>query len=445
MIGLTTFDYLLFPIYFAVVFFIFKKLRVKYKSDARLYLYFTWGFRIKIAIIIAYTFLSHFVIRGDAVDLYYGEGKNFAQIIKDNPAKINLLFTKGGAETDKLASDEEKGYLAMESNYMVVKISILFCFVSFSCFLIVNLLIGFIAFLCSWQLYLFFLDQYPKLHKEFAFATMGIPTVLFWSAGISKDTICVSLLALLTKSLYDIFIKRRKLIVSWLIVIITLYIIYQVKSYIIISYMPFFMMFLILARIKQTKNVLLRYLLGFSLPLIFISLLIFLAANSDDLLKEYSSEKVLEGISNQQKGFNAQAERTDGAFFNLGEFDGSVSGLAAMAPKALIATFFRPFIWESRNLIMLLSSLEAVVMLIFTLSLFLKSRGFLIFFSSLFKNALVLYCIAFAILFGIFVGISTFNFGSLVRYKIPCIPFFVCGLIIIKERIAASAPAKVLV
>jgi hypothetical protein len=205
------------------------------------------------------------------------------------------------------------------------------------------------------------------------------------------------------------------------------------------------MLFLILARIKQTKNILLRYILKFSLPLIFIGLLTFLSANSDDLLKEYSSEKVLEGISNQQKGFNAQAERTDGAFFNLGEFDGSVSGLIAMAPKALVATFFRPFIWESRNLIMLLSSLEAVVMLIFTLSLFLKPRGFLIFFSSLFKNALVLYCIAFAILFGIFVGISTFNFGSLVRYKIPCIPFFVCGLLIIKEKIATSTPAKVLV
>lgn len=438
MTGLTIYDYLLFPIYFGLIFLIFKKIRLKYKDNAKLFLYFTWAFRIKMAVIIVYTFLSHFVIRGDAVDLYYGEGKNFAQVIKDNPSKISLLFTKGGAETDKIASDEEKGYLAMESNYMVVKISILLCFVSFSCFLIVNLLIGFFAFLCSWQLYLFFLDQYPKLHKEFAFATMGIPTVLFWSAGISKDTICVSLLALLTKSLYDIFIKRRKLIANWLIVVITLYIIYQVKSYIVISYMPFFMLFLILARIKQTQNVLLRYLLKFSLPLIFIGLLIFLAANSDDLLKEYSSEKVLEGISNQQKGFNAQAERTDGAFFNLGDFDGSIAGLITMAPKALVATFFRPFIWESRNLIMLLSSLEAVAMLIFTLSLFLKPRGFLIFFTSLFKNALVLYCIAFAILFGIFVGISTFNFGSLVRYKIPCIPFFVCGLIIIKERIAAS-------
>jgi len=94
MIGLTLYDYLLFPLYFFIVYRIFKKLRLKYKNDRKLYLYFTWGFRIKIVIIIVYTLLSHYVIRGDAVDLYYGEGKHFAQIIKDNPARIDLLFYK---------------------------------------------------------------------------------------------------------------------------------------------------------------------------------------------------------------------------------------------------------------------------------------------------------------------------------------------------------------
>ena len=431
MTGLTIYDYLLFPIYFYLIFLIFKKIRNRYVGNKNLYLYFTWGFRIKIFIIIVYTLLSHYMIRGDAVDLYFGEGKHFAQIIKDNPSNIDLLFTKGGKTTDDLASDGEKGYLAMENNFMVVKVSVLLCFVSFSCFLIINLIIGFIAFLASWQLYMFFLAQYPKLHKEFAFACMGIPTVLFWSAGISKDTICVIGISLLTKALYDISKNGKKIIGNSIIALVSVYLIYQIKSYIIISYVPFFFLFLIINKINDTKNSLLRYAFKLSIPLLFFGILAYVVSNSQELFEQYSSEKILENISATQNAFNAQSGAGVGSFFSLGEFDGSVTGLLAMAPKSIVATLFRPFLWESKNLIMLLSSLEALVLLIFTLQILFRKRGLATFFSALFNNVLVFYCIAFAILFAVFVGVSTFNFGSLVRYKIPCIPFFVSGLIII--------------
>ncbi len=442
MIGLTIYDYLLFPIYFYIIFLIFKKMRSKYTSDDKIYLYFTWGFRIKIFIIVVYTLLSHFVIRGDAVDLYYGEGKHFAKIIKDDFSKVDLLFTQGGKEIDELASPEEKGYLAIESNYMVVKVSILLCFISFSSFLIINLIIGFIAFLGSWYLYLFFLSQFPKLHKEFAFACMGIPTVLFWSAGISKDTICITSLAVLTKCLYDISKTRKKILRNIIMVAIAVFLIYQIKSYIIISYVPFFLLFLIISKINETQILLFRYVLKLSIPVLFIGVISYVVVNSDELFKEYSSEKILNGISNKQSAFNAQNTGDIGSFFSLGDFDGSIEGLLSLAPKAIVATFFRPFLWESKNLIMLLSSLEALGILLFTLYVLLKPRGLINFFPAIFNNSIVFYCLTFSILFAIFVGISTYNFGSLVRYKIPCIPFYVCGLIIINYfRLQRLKPA----
>jgi hypothetical protein len=180
-----------------------------------------------------------------------------------------------------------------------------------------------------------------------------------------------------------------------------------------------------------------------SIPLLAFVIVAFLITNSQELLEQFSSEKVLETISSKQNAFTAQSSITEsGSFFTLGDFDGSIGGLVAMAPKAIVATLFRPFIWESRNLIMLLSSIEAMVLMYFTIRLFFKRKGFTTFFSSIFKSALVFYCIAFALLFAIFVGITTFNFGSLVRYKIPCIPFFVCGLFIISERIKQAASIK---
>jgi hypothetical protein len=431
MDGLTLYDYLLFPVYLYIITFFFKKLRQRYSNQHHLYLYFTWGFRAKVIIVVVYTLLANFVIRGDAIDLYYSEGKNFAQIIRNNPARIDLLFTSGGKAIDELALPETKGYLAMESNYMVVKVCVLLCYVTFSSFLLINLVIGFIAFLGSWMLYLFFLKKYPDLHKELAIACIGIPTVLFWSANISKDTICLTSLAIFTKCMYDISERRNKRLRNIIFVIIAIYLIYQIKAYIILSYVPFFLLFLINERINATQIPLVRYALKLSIPLMFIAILGYVALNSEQLFKDYSSDKLLDNIAGKQNAFTVQDKGDSGSFFSLGEFDGSMGGLVNLAPKAIVATFFRPFIWESRNLVMLLSAIEATVLLFFTLFVLFKPKGLVNILPAIFNNSIVFYCLAFAIVFAIFVGASTYNFGSLVRYKIPCIPFYVSSLFII--------------
>jgi hypothetical protein len=64
---------------------------------------------------------------------------------------------------------------------------------------------------------------------------------------------------------------------------------------------------------------------------------------------------------------------------------------------------------------------------------------------SISKFPLVSFCIVFSIVFAFAVGFSTSNFGTLVRYKIPCIPFFMAALFIIiyadpRNRLSNSRP-----
>jgi hypothetical protein len=40
----------------------------------------------------------------------------------------------------------------------------------------------------------------------------------------------------------------------------------------------------------------------------------------------------------------------------------------------------------------------------------------------------VLFCLAFALVFAFAVGVSTFNFGTLSRYKIPIMPYYMLAL-----------------
>lgn len=436
MLGLTIWDFVFAPFVILLLSFIAKAIKKRYAHSAELVFYFTWGFRIKMLMIIVYSILSGSVIAGDQIVLYFGEGKHFAELIKENISNIDLLFTNGGPVIDQIA--DEKGYLMMESNYLVVKISIILCLLTASKFMLINIILGFIAFLGSWQLFMFFRNLYPQLHKGLAFATMGIPTVVFWSSGINKETICMASLGFLTKCLFDIVVYKKRILLYSFICFLAIYIIGTIKSYIIISYLPFFLFFLLLYKINKTNNVFFRIILKLTIPAMFMLSVAYIYFNGEELFTRFSSEKVLDSITYNQKAFQNQASYESGSFFTAGDFDGSFGGLLKMAPIAITTTFFRPFIWECRNLIMLLSSIEGMTLLLFTLSLFFTRKGIRTFFHTLVSDPVVLYSIAFSLLFAIFIGASTFNFGSLVRYKIPCMPFFVSALIIIKSYIVSA-------
>jgi hypothetical protein len=121
---------------------------------------------------------------------------------------------------------------------------------------------------------------------------------------------------------------------------------------------------------------------------------------------------------------------TGGSGYTLGKFDDSPFGYIRVIPAAINVTFFRPYVWESRNAIMLLSALESFFVFIFFLMTIFRF-GFYQTFTIIKKEQLITFCLIFSLTIGYFAGISTYNFGSLVRYKIPALPFFISALVII--------------
>jgi hypothetical protein len=51
-------------------------------------------------------------------------------------------------------------------------------------------------------------------------------------------------------------------------------------------------------------------------------------------------------------------------------------------------------------------------------------------------------CFVFSLIFAISVGISSGNFGTLVRYKIPLMPFYLSGLYILQSITVPQAAAR---
>jgi hypothetical protein len=124
-----------------------------------------------------------------------------------------------------------------------------------------------------------------------------------------------------------------------------------------------------------------------------------------------------------------------GSGYSLGDYDADIFGLLKVFPAAVNVTLFRPYLWEIRNPVMILAALESFVILVFTLNLFFFRVRFFEAIRILFNSPFVLMCFCFSILFAFSVGFSSYNFGALVRYKIPCMPFYIAFLFMLEYEI----------
>lgn len=428
-------EFILYPVYVALFYFFFRNRRKKY-DDQVLQFYHKQGFWIKVLAVIPFTLFNYYLSQGDSVLLYYTEGANIYHLILGNPSHIKWLYLPGpDFDQTLLKNTANLGYFRAETNFMVARIVAILSFLSFGKYLIINLFFSMIAFTGVWRLYRFFYEQYPHLHKQLAIAILYMPTFVFWGSGILKDPICISALGWITYALYEAFYKKKDLIKNMFILLFFGYLLVVLKIYILIAYIPFFMLYLILKNVNQVRSSLLKWILGPALILGSVFAGQQVMNNFQKELGTFAADGITEQIGKQRSSYRDESAPGGGdSNFSLGvEFDGSVSSLLKMAPAAVIATFYRPFIWESRKISTLLSSLESMMIMFFTLYV-LFIAGPIQFFQAVRKDPVILYCILFALLFGLFVGATTPNFGSLVRYKIPCIPFYVIALFLIHDR-----------
>jgi len=424
-------DFFLFPVYVALFYFIFSARRKNY-TDPILKHYHKQGFWIKIVAVMGFTFFNTMLSVGDSFLLFFTEGTNICDMILKDFSNIKWLFLPS-KEFDQtlLKNPANLGYLKSENNYMIVRITAVLSFFSFQKYLILNLFFSMLSFSGVWRLYRFFYEQYPHLHKQLAIAILYLPTFVFWSSGILKDPLCTGALGWITYALYEALYKKKELLKNVIIIFAAGYLLYVIKVYILISYVPFFLLFLVLKNVNLIKSRFLR--VTFVLGLIFLAMTMFTTVMQQlaGTLGAYGGYDVTKNISIYQKAY---AEQEDvGSAFSLGvEYDGSVSSLIRIAPAAIIATLYRPFLLESKKISTLLSSIESMVIMFFTLSVFYKA-GPKKFIRPILKDPTVMYCLLFALLFALFVGATTANFGTLVRYKIPCMPFYIIAIFLIQD------------
>jgi hypothetical protein len=430
MIKIDVLDYILFIVY-AILYFKFIQYRAKKIDDPLLAKYLKYAYWFRVVSSFLFSMFVIYISGSDAIAAFFPEGKHIYQQIVAQPGKVNFLYTSWKDITDITLEDNYNVVYFTGANLIIIKFVVVLNFLSFGNFITTSFLFSLLAFEGAWRLFIFFNKINPALTRYTAICFLFIPTYIFWTSGIVKETISIFCLGFIATGFYQIIISYKSVLIQVPVIIILSILLYNVKSYTIISYVPLLIYFLVKLRIaKSSKHQFIKYTLNAFFLAIVITAIGFFIDSENENFKEFQFDVVTETIESQQKQFKLQSEEATSSFALGVDFDPSFLGLIKSLPFAITAAFYRPFIWEAKKVTTFISAIESLALFLVTLFVLFRC-GPVFFFKKILQNPLVLFCFLFAIIFGFFCGISTLNFGSLVRYKLPCIPFYLYFLTLI--------------
>ncbi|MDF2456605.1 MAG: hypothetical protein K0R51_2598 [Cytophagaceae bacterium] len=315
-----------------------------------------------------------------------------------------------------------------EGCLLLAKVAGIINLFTFSSFLPTSILMGLLGLTGMWGFFLVLVNIEPALSKYFAISTLYMPTVFFWGSGIIKDTLVLGAMGWAVYSFYTMFFKFRKPFQSTFIFILAMYMIVTIKIYVGICLLPALLVWMILTYNHTIKSTFLKTLTKPLLLTLAIIAAVFATYKLTENNQRYSFDQIIETSQVTGLYISQVSKIVGGSVYDLGKIEYTFTGILKMIPAGINVTLFRPYLWEVTNPLMLISSLESTFFLVLTIYIIFIKTGF---FRTLFlinKTPFLIACFAFSLPFAFAVGISTLNFGTLARYKLPLIPFYLSGL-----------------
>lgn len=369
---------------------------------------------------------------GVIYQFYYGGGDTFnyfqqsvwifRAFFEEPVLALKLLLESGGArQPDTFQYSQHIWYYNDPHSYTVVKVAGFFDLFTFHTYSATALFFSAFSFSGLWAMYTVLVKKYNDA-GWLSIAVLFVPSIVFWGSGILKDSLTIGALGWLTFALIQIIDFKKISPILLFIIVINSYFIFTIKSYILICFLPMIFVWVYWKGLTSTRNFAVRFMVAPILLVVFGLAGYFTLSQVSSQSSQYSLDQIAEKAAvtayDIRYGWGARTGGDGG--YDLGTLDGSWGSMVRLMPQAINVSLFRPYLWEVKNPVMLLAALESLTALYLTFYLLIYKKGF----SRVFQDPFLLFCLLFSLLFAFGVGVSTYNFGTLMRYKIPLLPFY---------------------
>jgi hypothetical protein len=419
-------DLIVTPIVLLIVYVFAYSIRSKVTDEVNRK-YFIPALTVRIIGALAVGFIYQFYYGGGDTFAYHTHGsRHIWEAFMDSPAKgVDLLFSDGNHHPETYAYSGKIWQFRNKESFFVIRVAALLDLFTFSSYSATAVLFSVIAFTGAWVLFTTFYRLYPELHRWLAVSCLFIPTVFFWGSGIFKDTITLAALEVATFFVFRIFENRKKIVPPTLVILFCCWVIYSIKIYILLTFIPAIILWIFSKHLINLGSWMLKFMAAPFIIIIVVTTGYYAIQKVAEGDPRYNLNKIAETARITAYDIRYWTGRDAGSGYSLGELDGSFESMIRLAPQAINVSLFRPYLWEVRSPLMLLSAIEGVVVLGLTVYFIVKGR------KNFFKRLVqpeILFCMAFSLVFAFSVGVSTYNFGTLSRYKIPLMPFYLIGI-----------------
>ena len=402
----------------------------KYKNDDETRRYFFIGFAFKMTCCIGFAVIYDFYYNwaGDTY-YYYMASQRLGQVLFQDPTSyFRIMFDTIDGNNIQTLTPGLAYYPVLRdpSRYAVHRFLSPFAIIGGENYYTVNICLSLFLFLLNWKFFQYIRTKINCNDKATFICIMLIPSVGFWSSALMKDSFTFTFNLVFIMCFAKIFFDRKIRISTILGLLLSAYIVMELKVYILYAAIAGCMVWLGSGYIKRVKSTFFKFVIA---PILILVVAIggmyalrFVGESVGGKFSDVDSMLGQASVTQQ----DLKQEYYEGHAFDIGDFDGSIGSLISMGPKAIIAGLYRPFIFESGNAVMLLSGLENTALLLLSIFVFFKA-GIKYSLKQILGNPFVSMCFLFSVVLALGIGISTSNFGALVRFKIPLIPFFALG------------------
>lgn len=428
----------------AFVFLGYSYARVRfYEKNKQLFFIFLMGLIARLFSALAFGLIYDFYYLREADTFYYfWNASRLSDLLWKDPG-VFLKVMVGNVTPEDVYSIVRQGYYPVlhdKQIYFLHRLLAPFVLLGLKNYYLSALVLGLVLYFINWRVFMFFYEMYQQRVWSIAFAVLLLPSALFWSSGLLKDSFTYSFSLLFFVFFYNIFMNYQFRLHYILYMIVSGYVVLNLKPYVLLALVISLAAWIAIAYMKNIRNAVVR------LVVTPIFVIVGLAVGSAGIyvISHTAGGHFRDAESMLQKAVisyeDLKQEYYQGASFDLGEYEPTIGGALSKAPLALNAALFRPYLWEARSITMLFSGIENTVLLMLFVYLLVAGRMYII--RRVIESPFYMFCVFYSGVLGVIVGLSTSNFGALVRFKIPLLPFFVMLLLFLYDDLQRHKKQK---
>lgn len=271
---------------------------------------------------------------------------------------------------------------------------------------------SFISFVAAWYLHVTVARLIPDSAGASAIAFLFFPSVVFWSAGLVKETLALAGIYCMAAAFLKLIKTNR--ISGWqlILALLALWISWKLKYYWTAVLMAVVITSLIIHFLRVRSSTLNKHpIMGWIVLFLILSLAVSV------LHPNFYPDRFLDVLVSNHQDY-LRISRPDN-LIHYQNLQASWWSVAINAPWALVSGIFRPWVGEASGLTGWAAALENLLLLVLVLGLVFRKQW------TTESRMLLFSGLVYIVLLAVFLALSTPNLGTLSRYRVGFLPFLV--------------------